>query len=85
MMNRIMRLDRALPLKDKQQSALVIVGGIEKDPESLVGVVGVNVPRQAGESLQAFLDRLETHVRTTRPRALPLVAFGVYDDDQDDD
>jgi len=80
---RIMRLEQALPMPDKQRAALVLVGGAGRDAERLVGAVGVNVPRQPGEPLQAFLDRLEAHVRATRPRALPLVAFAQYSDDDD--
>ncbi len=76
-----MRLEQAFPMPDKQRAALVLVGGMERDPECLIGVSGVNVPRHEGEPLQAFLDRLESHVRATRPRALPLVALAVYDDD----
>ena len=59
----------------------MLVGGLANDPERLIGVSGVNVPRETGEPLEAFLSRLEAHVRATRPRALPLVAFGVYSDD----
>lgn len=85
-LGRVLRLERCQQVPDPARAALVIVGGIQKDPESLIGVCGLNnVPRQAGEPLQSFLDRLERHVRQTRPRALPFVAFGVYSDDEPDD
>jgi hypothetical protein len=84
MLNRVMRIERVIPLPDKQRAALVLVGGVGCDPERLIGASGVNIPRQPGEPLQAFLDRLESHVRETRPRALPLVALAQYSDDEPD-
>ncbi len=81
--NRIMRLERAMLVQPRQQDALCIVHAAYRDPGELVGVYGLNVQRLAHESTDAFIARLDQHVRQTRGRALPFVGLARYADDDD--
>ena len=67
----------------EQRDALLVIHGAGRHPEELIGVYGINVPRLANEPAEAFLRRLEGHVRATRGRALPLVLLAQYADDMD--
>ena len=68
----------------EQREALVVIHGAANDPEALIGVYGLNVPRLEGESAADFLARLDFHVRTTRGNALPFIGFAQYPSDIDD-
>lgn len=73
---RIARLEQAT--LEGPRPSLVILHAAGVDPESLVAVDGVDLPRMAGEGTSAYLARLDDHVRSYRGRALPLVTFAVY-------
>lgn len=83
MRNRLARLEGSSTPREHRQ-ALVVIHGTAHDTESMIGVMGINVPRLMGESVADFMDRLETHVRATRGNALPFIGFAQYSDDTDD-
>lgn len=76
---RIAALERATP--DGPRPALVVLYGEGFDAETeMTGVDGVDLQRLPGESVAAFLTRLEAHLRAEGRRALP-VCFARYGDD----
>jgi len=75
---RIARLEQATP--EGPRTALVLVHGEGFDPDSLTGVDGIDLCREAGESASAFLARLDAYLRATRGRALPLISYARYCD-----
>lgn len=82
---RVANLERnAEPLPEQQ--ALVLILRAKHDDSEVVGVHGLDdVPRNFGEGYSDYLDRLDLHLRATRGRALPVVAFCRYVDERDDD
>lgn len=83
MHKRLARLEGSSTPREHRQ-ALVVLHGTDHDPDSLIGVYGINVPRMEGESAADFMARLETHVRATRGNALPFIGFAAYPTDADD-
>ncbi len=79
--NRIARLE-GNTTPPEHRNALVVLYG-DCDPETLIGVYGINVPRLATETVDDFLWRLSEHVRATRGNALPFVGFAQYAGDKD--
>ena len=82
-MKRIKRLEGDTTPREHRQ-ALLVIHGTDNDPDSLIGVYGLNVPRMVGESAGDFMARLEAHVRATRGNALPFVGIAAYDTDTDE-
>lgn len=75
---RIARLEQAEP---HSTASLVVIYGEGFDAETeMTGVDGVDLQRLPGESVAAFLTRLEAHLRAEGRRALP-VCFARYGDD----
>lgn len=80
---RVARLEQATP--DSTASPVVILYGEGFDTEAdMTGVDGVDLPRLAGESVAAFLSRLEAHFRAEGRRAMP-VCFARYGDADEPD
>jgi len=79
LVKRVARLEQAEPAG--QRPALVLIHGQGFDPDSLIGVDGIELQREEDESASAYLARLEAHLRAVRGRALPLVTFAVYPGD----
>ncbi len=83
MQKRLARLEGSGTPREHRE-ALVVIHGTAHDPDSMIGVMGINVPRIASESAADFLARLDFHVRTTRGNALPFIGFAQYPSDIDD-
>ena len=82
---RIAKIERATDSASQIQ-ALHVVHGVDKHPDDFVGVWGLNVPLRApSETFDELMQRLESHVRQTRGRALPFVGVARYCTDSDDD
>ena len=80
MLGRLAKLERTAPT-DGPRPALILVHCLGRDPADLIGVTGLDVRRLPGELVQQFLGRLEAHIRATRGKHIPLVAFAIYRDD----
>ena len=76
--SRIMRLERVLPMPNKQRNALILVTEVGRDPDSLIGLYGQDLRRLPNETVEDFIDRMEAHLRATRGQSLPLIAFAQY-------
>ena len=48
----------------------------------MIGVAPVDLPRQKGESADAFISRVEGHLYATRGLYSPLVTFARYANDE---
>ena len=81
MLGRVMKLERTLPMTDDQRAALIVVHGSDHNPDDICAVHGIDLQRLPGELAQQFLGRVESHVRATRGKNIPLVTFAIYRDD----
>lgn len=63
-------------------SVLISVGCAGRDLQSMIGVNHVDLPRQEGESAEAFISRVEGHLYATRGLYSPLVTFARYADEE---
>ncbi len=81
---RISRLERVTP--DVQRPALVLLGAVGHNIETLVGIDGLeDHPRMDGEDFGDYLDRIESHLRATRGQAPTFVTFACFSADDKPD
>ena len=78
---RLLALEGMVPAE--QQTALILLQTVGRDPEDIKGISWLGLPRKPDEPIDAYIGRAEDHLRRTRGNAGPALLIAEYEGDVD--